>query len=100
MAAKSKSELLNITQLEFTKLMKLVDTIDPEAAMKKRDEDTSVKDIVAHRAHWIDHFLGWYRHLNSDVKIGVGFEWGVVSDDLANINYENQGVFLNLVKKF
>ena len=41
-----------------------------------------------------------YRHLNSDVKIGVGVEWGSVSDDLANINYENQGVFLNLVKKF
>ncbi len=60
MAAQSKSELLEITRKEFGKLTKLIETIDADAAMRKRDEDTSVKDIIAHRAHWIDLFLGWY----------------------------------------
>ena len=78
MAAKSKSELLNITQLEFGKLMKLVDTIDAATAMKKRDEDTSIKDIVAHRAHWIDLFLGWYADGLSGKTVhfpAEGYKW-------------------------
>lgn len=28
--------------------------------MQKDADDTSIKDIIAHRAHWIDLFLGWY----------------------------------------
>lgn len=60
MAATDKSGLLDITQKEFAKLTKLIDTIDAETAMEKREDDTSIKDIVAHRAHWIDLFLGWY----------------------------------------
>lgn len=60
MAAKSKSELLSITHKEFGKLVKLVDFIEEKTALKKDHEDTSIKDVVAHRAHWIDLFLGWY----------------------------------------
>ncbi len=44
--------------------------------------------------------LSVYRHLNANVKLGVGVEWGSVSDNLANINYESRGLFLNLVNKF
>ncbi|MEM8569839.1 MAG: ClbS/DfsB family four-helix bundle protein [Pseudomonadota bacterium] len=60
MPAKTKSELLAITHKEFGKLMKLVDTVDDAGALEKRDEDTSIKDVVAHRAHWIELFLGWH----------------------------------------
>ncbi len=44
--------------------------------------------------------LAVYRHLNANVKLGLGVEWGNVSDDLADINYTNRGVFLNIVGKF
>ncbi len=44
--------------------------------------------------------LGLYRHLGEHAKIGVGYEWGNVSDDLTDLSYDNQGVFLNLVGKF
>ncbi len=44
--------------------------------------------------------LGIYRHLSENAKIGVGYEWGGVSDDMTNINYQSQGLFLNLVGKF
>jgi hypothetical protein len=60
MAAKSKSKLLEVTESEFGKLMKLVDSIDAAIALKKRDQDTSIKDVIAQRAHWIDLFLAWH----------------------------------------
>ena len=60
MAANSKSELIKVMQKEFQKLSTLIESIDAGTAMKKRDEDTSIKDVIAHRAHWIDLFLGWY----------------------------------------
>ncbi|MEM6695044.1 MAG: outer membrane beta-barrel protein [Pseudomonadota bacterium] len=44
--------------------------------------------------------LGIYRHVGENIKIGIGYEWGSVSDDLTDIEYENQGVFLNVVGKF
>lgn len=61
MAAKNKDELLAVSKKEFEKLDKLMDSVDPPSALIKDDEDTSIKDIIAHRAHWIDLFLGWYR---------------------------------------
>ncbi len=44
--------------------------------------------------------LGVYRHVGNNAKIGIGYEWGDVSDDLTDIAYTNQGIFLNLVAKF
>jgi hypothetical protein len=44
--------------------------------------------------------LGIYRHVNDHVSIGLGYEWGNVSDDLANIDYDGRGVFVNLVGRF
>jgi len=41
-----------------------------------------------------------YRHINDNVKVGVGYEWGSVSDDETNLDYDGQGVFLNIVGKF
>jgi len=60
MAATCKSDLLEITEKEFAKLSKLIAWVDTQTAMKKDDEDTSIKDVIAHRAHWIDLFMGWY----------------------------------------
>lgn len=44
--------------------------------------------------------LGVYRHVGNNAKIGIGYEWGRVSDDLTDIDYDGQGVFVNLVAKF
>lgn len=60
MAATSKAELLQITEKEFGKLEKLLVSVDEKTALMKRDEETSIKDVVSHRAHWIDLFQGWY----------------------------------------
>lgn len=60
MAAQTKSDLIDITRKEYDKLVKLIGGLDHTTAMQKREDDTSIKDVIAHRAHWIDLFLGWY----------------------------------------
>ncbi|MEJ6395901.1 hypothetical protein V8J82_21760 [Gymnodinialimonas sp. 2305UL16-5] len=44
--------------------------------------------------------LGIYRHINDTVSIGGGVEWGSVSGDPTVIDYDAQGLFLNLVGRF
>lgn len=60
MPAHTKQELHDVTVKEFAKLRSLMDVIPRDAAVQKRAEDTSIKDVIGHRAHWIDLFLGWY----------------------------------------
>ena len=59
-AAVNREELRDVATKEFDRLTRLLDDVDDELALAKDDEDTSVKDLVAHRAHWIGLFLGWY----------------------------------------
>jgi hypothetical protein len=44
--------------------------------------------------------LGVYRHVGNNAKIGIGYEWGRVSDDLVDLDYDSRGLFLNLIAKF
>jgi hypothetical protein len=78
MPAKNKSELLEVTELEFAKLNKVLDSVDPDIAQKKREEDTSLKDVIAHRAHWITLFLGWYKDGSAGKEVYIpakGYKW-------------------------
>lgn len=78
MAAKSKTQLLEITNKEFGKLAKLMEAIQPSIAMTKYEEDTSIKDVIAHRAHWIDLFLGWYADGRAGKQVffpAKGYKW-------------------------
>ncbi len=59
-AASTKTGLLAVSQKEFDKLAELLDRVRREMALAKDRDDTSVKDVVGHRAHWIRLFLGWY----------------------------------------
>lgn len=78
MAAKTKPELLEVTQREYDKLCKLIAELDTNTALAKDQEDTSIKDVVAHRAHWIDLFLGWYRDGQAGKAVHFparGYKW-------------------------
>jgi hypothetical protein len=59
MACTNKTDLINLTVKEYIKLKKLIGPLDERKA-NQGVEGTSVKDIISHRAHWIDLFLGWY----------------------------------------
>jgi hypothetical protein len=44
--------------------------------------------------------VGIYRHLGNHVKIGVGYNFTDFSDDLSDLSYDEQGVFVNVIGKF
>jgi hypothetical protein len=41
-----------------------------------------------------------YRHIGNNLKVGVGYNDGAFSDDLADVTYDDKGIFLNIVGKF
>jgi hypothetical protein len=41
-----------------------------------------------------------YRHFGDNMKVGVGYNFGSFSDDLADLTYDDGGVFLNVIGKF
>lgn len=78
MAATNKTELLDITQKEFRKLGKIIGSVDPATAIQKDEDDTSIKDVIAHRAHWIDLFVGWHADGQAGKKVhfpAKGYKW-------------------------
>lgn len=77
-AATSKSELLAVTIHEWSRLETLLDSVPAEDAMRKDANDTSIKDIVGHRAHWIGLFLGWYVDGQAGREVAFpapGYKW-------------------------
>lgn len=78
MPASTKDELLATCQKEFTKLNRILDQIDAETALVKDQDDTSIKDVVAHRAHWVNLFLGWYEDGRAGREVffpAKGYKW-------------------------
>lgn len=41
-----------------------------------------------------------YRHINENVKMGIGHEWGAITDDVTDLQPEPKDVFLNIVTTF
>ena len=43
--------------------------------------------------------LGLYRHMGKNIKMGVGYNFTDFSDDLTDLSFDSQGVFINLIGK-
>lgn len=41
-----------------------------------------------------------YRHVGENLKVGVGYNFGRFSDDISDLTYDDEGVFLNVIGKF
>lgn len=77
-AATNKADLLAVTDKEYTKLSSLIADLDPDLALQPFDDGWSIKDVIAHRAHWIDLFLGWYRDGQAEKEVAFpapGYKW-------------------------
>ncbi|KPP90409.1 MAG: hypothetical protein HLUCCA08_15720 [Rhodobacteraceae bacterium HLUCCA08] len=77
-AATNKTDLSRVTAVEFGKLAALIAPIPAPQAMRKRAEESSIKDVIAHRAHWIDLFLGWHAQGLSGAPVAIpapGYRW-------------------------
>lgn len=77
-AATTKADLLAVASKEYDKLERLIGDVPPAVADAKDADDTSIRDVVAHRAHWIELFLGWWSdgQAGSEVHFPApGYKW-------------------------
>ncbi len=77
-AASTKTDLIAISEKEFAKLDALIAPIPAEQAFNPDAEATSIKDVIAHRAHWIGLFLGWYKDGMAGKPVSFpaeGYKW-------------------------
>jgi hypothetical protein len=44
--------------------------------------------------------VGIYRNLSNYIKLGVGYNFSKFSDDLTQLDYKHQGLFINLIGEF
>lgn len=103
-AAKTKSELLTVTAKEYVKMTSLIAPLDAAQAALG-ENGVSIKDVIAHRAHWITLFLGWYADGQANKKVffpARGYKWNELkryNADLrakqANMSWEEAKVFLD-----
>jgi hypothetical protein len=92
---KTRAELLAGTQAEYAKLQKLVVDMPTAQAMLKREDDTSIKDIVAHRAHWIALFLGWFQDGQAGRNVHIpakGYKWNDLKRYNADLRADQAGL--------
>lgn len=78
-AATNKADLLASFDAEYAKLTRTLDGIDAARAMAHtKDDETTIKGIIAHRIHWIGLFFGWYEKgcAGETVEIPApGYKW-------------------------
>ena len=46
------------------------------------------------------YLAGAYYHIGKNLKLGVGYNFGQFSDDLTDLTYDDEGVFVNVIGKF
>ena len=44
--------------------------------------------------------FGVYRHVGNNMKLGAGYNFTDFSDDLTDLDYRSEGVFINVIGKF
>jgi hypothetical protein len=78
MAAKSKTELLAVSEKEFSKLSGVLDKVPADFALVADDDGISIKDIVGHRARWLTMFAGWVADGRAGREVQTpasGYKW-------------------------
>jgi hypothetical protein len=86
-AATNKAGLLAITDKDFAKLDALLDRVTTAQALAPDPDGdpATIKDMVGHRAAWIDLFLGWYADGQTGGPVAIpapGYKW----NDLKRFN--------------
>ncbi len=95
-AAKNRDELLSVYQKEYDKLMKTLSAVDAEMAVIPSKEDPeTIKDVIAHRTHWVGLYLGWYQGgvAGKDVQVPAdGYKWNQLKAYNAKLREASQPV--------
>jgi hypothetical protein len=70
--------------------------------VKEWDALVEVRQLSASEARdaRLGALLGVYRHLGKNMKLGVGYNFTRYSDDLTDLDYNQNGLFVNMIAKF
>lgn len=102
MAAETRDDLLTVTHKEYGKLEALIADLSDAQATMKDDEDTSIKDVIGHRAHWIDLFLGWHEDGQAGKEVffpAPGYKWNQLKAYNAYLRSSQSGISWTEIRK-
>ena len=94
-AATTQADLLAITDKEWCKLTTLLNEVPPALFVRTDADGWSIKDVIAHRAHWIDLFLGWYRDGMAGREVhfpAEGYKWSELKRYNADLRARQSGL--------
>ncbi|GAA0778057.1 ClbS/DfsB family four-helix bundle protein [Roseibium denhamense] len=95
MPAQTKQELLNAAEAEFEKLTTIMDDLPAMLRLEQDEAGIAPKDILGHRAHWIELFLGWYRDGQAGRKVffpAGGYKWNETKRYNADLRARQKGL--------
>lgn len=95
MPATTRDALLITAEKEWDKLTKALSQVPSDVALVKDADGISIKDVVGHRAHWIDLFLGWYRDGQTGVEVhfpAPGYKWSELKAYNAKLRADQAGL--------
>ncbi|WP_420336012.1 ClbS/DfsB family four-helix bundle protein [Roseibium sp.] len=95
MAASTKQDLLALAGMEYRKLRNILDTLPAQLRLAADDDGVSPKDIVGHRAHWIELFLGWYLEGQAGNPVDFpasGYKWNELKRYNADLRQRQSGL--------
>ena len=78
-AAQTKDALIAACEAEFGKLTAAIAGLPVAVASAPDADGWSIRAVVAHRAHWIDLFLGWWDDGKAGRSVHMpaeGYGWG------------------------
>lgn len=94
-AATTRTELAHVTRKEFDKLQTQLESVPVALRMTPDGDNTTLKDIVGHRAHWIDLFLGWYADGQAGKQVffpAQGYKWNDLKRYNADLRAAQSGL--------
>ncbi|MEM6559231.1 MAG: ClbS/DfsB family four-helix bundle protein [Myxococcota bacterium] len=94
-AATSKKELIAACEKEYDLLQACLEPVDDKLAMKTYEDETSIRDVIVHRAHWIDLFLKWYADGEAGRTVHIpakGYKWSELKAYNAKVREDTASV--------
>ena len=91
-AATTKTALLEVHDTEWRKLSALLETVPAALAEAKDTDETSVKDILTHRAHWIGLYFQWLDEGEEAQMPDHGVKWNGLKPYNAGLRERYVGV--------
>lgn len=96
MAAKTKADLIAVTEKEFAKLQTVLEGVDETLATTPHPQDKiTIKDTILHRVHWLNLFFKWRRDGDAGKTVAIpapGYKWNQLKEYNAKIREETHDV--------